>query len=81
MRPISFMRRTVYTGSLIPPAFAGDGSALQMHVDELAREAADVPAALWFGEFSIDFHERYGPKWTQDIIDDFPAHGAGWAWW
>jgi endoglycosylceramidase len=71
----------VYTGSLIPPAFSGDGSALRTHVDELAREAADVPAALWFGEFSIDFHGKYGPQWTQDIIGDFAARDAGWAWW
>ena len=71
----------VYTGSLIPPAFSGDGSALRTHVDELAREAADVPAALWFGEFSIDFNGKYGRQWTQDIIGDFAAHDAGWAWW
>ncbi|MBV8528431.1 MAG: cellulase family glycosylhydrolase, partial [Candidatus Dormibacteraeota bacterium] len=71
----------VYTGSLIPPAFTGDDSALRTHVDELAREASDVPAALWFGEFSIDFHGKHGPQWTQDIIDDFAAHDAGWAWW
>ncbi|MGH7750307.1 MAG: hypothetical protein ACREQ5_36880, partial [Candidatus Dormibacteria bacterium] len=71
----------VYTGSLIPPAFTGDGAALRTHVDELAREATDVPAALWFGEFSIDFRSKYGPQWTQDIISDFAAHDAGWAWW
>ena len=71
----------VYTGSLIPPAFTGDAAPLQTHVDELAREASYVPAGLWSGEFSIDFHSKYGPQWTQDMISDFAAHDAGWAWW
>ena len=71
----------VYTGSLIPPSFTGDPGPLRTHVDELAREAAAVPAGLWFGEFSIDFNSRYGAAWTEAAIDDFAAHNAGWAWW
>jgi hypothetical protein len=71
----------VYTGSLIPPEFTGDPAPLRTHVNELANEASDVPGALWFGEFSTDFHGEYGPRWTQDIINDFAAHDAGWAWW
>lgn len=71
----------VYTGSLIPPAFSGDPAPLRTHVDELASEAATVPAALWFGEFSIDSHGKYGLQWINDMIDDFAAHDAGWAWW
>ncbi|MGH7685842.1 MAG: glycoside hydrolase family 5 protein [Candidatus Dormibacteria bacterium] len=71
----------VYTGSLIPPAFTGDTAPLRTHIDELAGEAASVPAALWFGEFSIDFSGKYGPAWTAAMLDLFDAHDSGWAWW
>jgi endoglycosylceramidase len=71
----------VYTGSLIPPAFSGDPGPLRTHVDELASEGATVPAALWFGEFSIDSHAKHGLQWVNDMLDDFAAHNAGWAWW
>ncbi|HZU76113.1 MAG TPA: cellulase family glycosylhydrolase, partial [Dehalococcoidia bacterium] len=71
----------VYTGSLIPPGFNGDGSSLAAHVAELAREAAQVPAALWFGEFSIDIHKPHAVDWVNDMIADFAARDAGWAWW
>lgn len=71
----------VYTGSLVPPPFSGDPGPLRTHVDELASEAASVPAALWFGEFSIDSHASHGLQWVNDALDDFAAHDAGWAWW
>jgi endoglycosylceramidase len=71
----------VYTGSLIPPAFSGDPAPLRTHVDELASEAASVPAALWFGEFSIDSHRKLGLQWINDMVEAFAAHNAGWAWW
>jgi endoglycosylceramidase len=71
----------VYTGALIPPDFNGDAHPLAVHVDELAREATQVPAAVWFGEFSIDSERANGPGWITAILDSFDAHSAGWAWW
>jgi len=71
----------VYTGSLIPPPFDGNTEPLHTHVNELASEAASVPAALWFGEFSVDFHSARAPQWIATVLSDFAQHGAGWAWW
>ena len=71
----------VYTGSLIPPDFTGDTGALRTHVNELASEAASVPAPVWFGEFSISIDHAYSAEWIDAVLDDFNAHGAGWAWW
>ncbi|MBV8193899.1 MAG: cellulase family glycosylhydrolase [Candidatus Dormibacteraeota bacterium] len=71
----------VYTGSLIPPQFTGDAGPLRTHIDELASEAATVPAALWFGEFDIDFHLPLSTKWIAAAVDAFSQHSSGWAWW
>ncbi|HYL72043.1 MAG TPA: cellulase family glycosylhydrolase [Candidatus Dormibacteraeota bacterium] len=71
----------VYTGALIPPDFSGDTSNLDSHVEELVHEAQSVPAALWFGEFSINIDHAYAAQWIQGILADFDAHNAGWAWW
>jgi len=71
----------MYTGALIPPDFDGDTHNLDAHVEELAREGASVPAALWFGEFSINIDHRFAAQWINAILADFDAHGAGWAWW
>ena len=71
----------VYTGALIPPEFMGDTQPLKVHVDELATEATEVPAALWFGEFSINIDHGYSHEWINTILDDFDKHQAGWAWW
>ncbi|MGP8161667.1 MAG: glycoside hydrolase family 5 protein [Candidatus Dormibacteria bacterium] len=71
----------VYTGVLFPPAFTGDPSSLDTHVDELAREAGQVPAAMWVGEFGIDTGDPHATQWIDDVLDAFADHGAGWAWW
>jgi endoglycosylceramidase len=71
----------VYTGALIPPDFTGDPQPLREHVDELAREANTVPAALWFGEFSINFDHMHSAQWVTAALDAFDDHHAGWAWW
>ena len=70
-----------YTGSLVPPLFTGDPLPLSVHVKELAREAAQLPGALWVGEFSIDPARSGAPAWIRAALDNFEAHGAGWAWW
>ena len=71
----------VYTGALIPPYFTGDTGPLSEHVRELAGEAASVPAALWFGEFSININTPHSAGWVNAVLDAFDDHNAGWAWW
>ena len=71
----------VYTGVLFPPAFSGSPQALDTHVDELAAEAGQVPAAMWVGEFGIDTGIKDASQWIDDALAAFDAHGSGWAWW
>jgi endoglycosylceramidase len=71
----------VYTGALIPPYFTGDTAPLTVHVDELSNEARTVPAALWFGEFSINIDHVYADGWINAVLDAFDNRNAGWAWW
>jgi len=71
----------VYTGVLFPPTFDGDPQPLETHVDELAREAGQLPAAMWVGEFGISSSVSDSAEWIADALSDFAAHNAGWAWW
>jgi endoglycosylceramidase len=71
----------VYTGVLFPPSFDGNPQSLDTHVDELAREAGQVPAAMWVGEFGISTRSPDATEWIDDALDAFADHDAGWAWW
>ena len=70
-----------YTGSLVPPAFDGSASALDDHVAQVAGEAAQVPAALWIGEWGMAASQPMSTAWVDDALDAFARAGAGWAWW
>ncbi|MGD1052303.1 MAG: cellulase family glycosylhydrolase [Candidatus Dormibacteria bacterium] len=71
----------VYTGVLFPPAFDGDAQSLDTHVDELAKEASQLPAAMWVGEFGINSDAADASEWIADALAAFADHGSGWAWW
>jgi endoglycosylceramidase len=71
----------VYTGVLFPPSFTGDPQSLDTHVDELAREAGQLPAAMWVGEFGINTDAPHSSQWIADALSAFAAHNSGWAWW
>ena len=71
----------VYTGVLFPPSFTGDPQNLDTHVDELAHEASQLPAAMWVGEFGINTDDSHSSQWIADALDAFAAHSSGWAWW
>jgi len=71
----------VYTGVLFPPTFDGNPQSLDTHVNELAREAGQVPAAMWVGEFGISTQSPDAAEWIDDALDAFADHDAGWAWW
>ncbi len=70
-----------YTGSLVPPSFDGDSSALDSHVASVADEASRVPAALWVGEWGMAATQSRATDWVDRAVAAFDAAGAGWAWW
>jgi endoglycosylceramidase len=70
-----------YTGSLVPPIFTGDHAALDSHVRQVAGEAAQVPAALWVGEWGMSAAQSGATAWVDDALNAFDSAGAGWAWW
>ncbi len=71
----------LYTGVLFPPPFAGKPQAIDTHVGELAREAAQVPAPLWVGELGISRTAKDATAWATDALDALDASSSGWAWW
>ena len=70
-----------YTGSLVPPLFDGDASALDGHVQQVAGEATRLPAALWIGEWGMSSTQAQSGAWVDAAVRAFTAAGAGWAWW
>jgi hypothetical protein len=74
----------LYTGALVPAVLTPGPNPLQQSVRERAREAAILPAALWFGELGIQHSpdvQREGGIWADDALDQLDAAGSGWAWW
>ena len=71
-----------YTGSLVPPLFNGDVSALRDHVASVTTEAREVPAAMWVGEWGKSRDEPMAAQWVDGLLDAYDDAGAGgWAWW
>ena len=69
----------VYT-DVLSPGLGSVAQAVRTHVDEVAREAAQMATPMWVGEFG----DGTGPgavAWISDALADFNAHHAGWAWW
>jgi endoglycosylceramidase len=71
----------IYTGSLVPPAFTGDRSAINHRIADQAAEARDVPAPMWPGELGIDHHQAHAAEWADAFLDAYDDLRAGWAWW
>ncbi len=71
----------LYTGVLFPPAFDGSPQALDTHVAELEKEAGELPAPMWVGEFGIGTNATDAAQWATDALNALGADGAGWAWW
>ena len=70
-----------YTGSLVSPIFDGNAQPLDDHVAKLGDEAAQVPAALWIGEWGMSATQAKATGWIDAALDAFDSAGAGWAWW
>lgn len=71
----------LYTGALVPGVLSPGPHPLQDSVAERRREAAILPAALWFGELGIQHSKPDAGSWTETAIDELDAAGIGWAWW
>ena len=70
-----------YTGSLVPPIFDGDQSALDAHVHQVAAEAAQLQAPMWVGEWGMASTQTAAMQWVGAAVAAFTRAGAGWAWW
>lgn len=71
----------VYTGTLVPPDFTGDRTALTAEMQERKREADQMHAPLWLGEFGDDHNMRLGAAWADAMLDVSDDLGIGWSWW
>jgi endoglycosylceramidase len=71
----------VYTGTLVPPDFAGDRTRLTSEMQQRQREADQMGAPLWVGEFGGDHNMPRGPAWADAMLDVSDDLGIGWAWW
>ena len=71
----------VYTGTLVPPDFTGDRTRLTAEMQQRQREANQMGAPLWNGEFGDDHNSKYGPAWADAMLDVSDDLNVGWAWW
>lgn len=71
----------VYTGTLVPPAFTGDRTKLTDEMHERQREADQMSAPLWLGEFGDDHNAPHGVAWADAMLDVADDLGIGWSWW
>jgi endoglycosylceramidase len=72
----------LYTGALIPRILSGLGpNPIARSVAERRREAAMLPAALWFGELGIDHARADATQWAGDALQQLDDADSGWAWW
>jgi endoglycosylceramidase len=69
----------VYT-DVLSPGLGSVAQALGTHVDEVAREAAQLGTPMWVGEFG-DGTVPGATAWISLALKDFGAHDAGWCWW
>ncbi len=71
----------VYEGSLVPPFWNGDPRPLADRFRQRQREAGELRAPLWIGEFGHDLTQREGLPYADAALDDADDLGLGWAWW
>ena len=71
----------LYTAGLVPPVLSPGPHPIQDSVHERAREAALLPAALWFGELGVQHSWPGATGWADTALAALAAAGSGWAWW
>ncbi|HEV2954205.1 MAG TPA: cellulase family glycosylhydrolase, partial [Candidatus Dormibacteraeota bacterium] len=70
-----------YTGTLVPPQFNGDASAIKKEMADRVREAGQMGVPLWFGEIGGSHNAPLATTWADLVLDAADQNGAGWAWW
>jgi hypothetical protein len=71
----------VYTGTLVPPDFTGNRDRLTAEMQQRQREADQMAAPMWLGEFGDDHNAPHGVEWADAMLDVSDDLGAGWSWW
>lgn len=70
-----------YDGSIIPPSYSGDNSAIRNGAQQNLSEAKVLGAPTWVGETGIDHRQPLATKWTDALLDQYDQVGVGWGWW
>lgn len=71
----------VYEGSLVPPFWTGDPGPLADRFAQRAREARDLSAPWWVGEFGHDLTQPGAAGYADAALNDADDLHIGWAWW
>src|SRR5207302_8427149 len=71
----------LYTGALVPKILSPSSNPIADSVAGREREAALLPAALWFGELGIDATRGDAAQWADDALQQLDDANSGWAWW
>ena len=71
----------LYTDALVPAILSPGPNPIRHSIQERQREAALLPAALWFGELGIQHSAANAATWADEALDQLDAAGSGWAWW
>jgi endoglycosylceramidase len=71
----------LYSGSILPPNFAGRIGPLQSELEQGLSEAEQLPAAYWAGELGIDHDRADAAGWARAEIALSNEFQTGWAWW
>jgi len=71
----------LYTGALVPKVLSPGSHPIADSIAGRQREAALLPAALWFGELGINRNRADAAEWTDDALQQLDDANSGWAWW
>lgn len=71
----------LYSGSILPPDFAGNSAPLRAELEQALAEARQLPAAYWPGELGIDHQRQDAASWARAEISLSDRFRTGWAWW
>ena len=70
-----------YVGSVVAPLFSDDPDSVMRSIQAEAKDAQQIRAPAWWGEFGVDTGKAFALGWTDHALDAFDDLQAGWAWW
>jgi hypothetical protein len=71
----------LYTAGLVPKVLSPGPHPIEDSIGERRREAALLPAALWFGELGVQHSWPEAGAWADRALAALDSAGSGWAWW